>query len=129
MSGLLPRIASSLIASSLIASLLPSLHFALLPLHRTVYSSKWTFLEFEECRMNEVAIHSSANDANLISGHLMEKIIAENLLQRAFSIFFLTQASPGVRNVPAEDVHVDDFTLLNRMLFKYPSDGKWGEHE
>ncbi|KAF6140994.1 hypothetical protein GIB67_006623 [Kingdonia uniflora] len=35
----------------------------------------------------------------------------------------------GVRNVPTEDVHVNDFTLLNRMLYKYPSDGKWGEHE
>ncbi|KAF6165390.1 hypothetical protein GIB67_018834 [Kingdonia uniflora] len=99
---LLPRIASSLTAPSLIASLPPSLHFALLPLLRTVYSSKWAFLEFEECRMNEVVSHSSVNDANLIF---------------------------GVRNVPTEDVHVDDFTLLDRMLYKYPSNGKWEEHE
>jgi hypothetical protein len=24
---------------------------------------------------------------------------------------------------------VDDFTCLGRILYKAPSDGKWGEHE
>lgn len=28
-----------------------------------------------------------------------------------------------------EDVPVDGFTPLGRMLYKAPSDGKWGEHE
>ncbi|GLT87774.1 hypothetical protein SLE2022_058360 [Rubroshorea leprosula] len=48
--------------------------------------------------------------------------------------------SLGVRNaaqrklldelgIPAKDVPVDDFTPLGRMLYKAPSDGKWGEHE
>nr|AEV89962.1 isopentenyl-diphosphate isomerase [Humulus lupulus] len=48
--------------------------------------------------------------------------------------------SPGARNaaqrklldelgIPAEDVPVDQFTPLGRMLYKAPSDGKWGEHE
>ncbi|CAL1385326.1 unnamed protein product [Linum trigynum] len=50
------------------------------------------------------------------------------------------EASLGVRNaaqrklldelgIPAEDVPVDQFMPLGRMLYKAPSDGKWGEHE
>ncbi|KAK8535579.1 hypothetical protein V6N13_082064 [Hibiscus sabdariffa] len=31
--------------------------------------------------------------------------------------------------IPAEDVPVDQFTPLGRMLYKAPSDGIWGEHE
>ncbi|CAA0829596.1 Isopentenyl-diphosphate Delta-isomerase I-chloroplastic [Striga hermonthica] len=31
--------------------------------------------------------------------------------------------------IPAEDVPVNQFTPLGRMLYKAPSDGKWGEHE
>lgn len=31
--------------------------------------------------------------------------------------------------IPAEDVPVDQFTSLGRILYKAPSDGKWGEHE
>ncbi|XP_021896057.1 isopentenyl-diphosphate Delta-isomerase I [Carica papaya] len=31
--------------------------------------------------------------------------------------------------IPAVDVPVDQFTPLGRMLYKAPSDGKWGEHE
>ncbi|XP_061357393.1 isopentenyl-diphosphate Delta-isomerase I [Gastrolobium bilobum] len=31
--------------------------------------------------------------------------------------------------IPAEDIPVDQFTPLGRMLYKAPSDGKWGEHE
>ncbi|CAI9772373.1 unnamed protein product [Fraxinus pennsylvanica] len=31
--------------------------------------------------------------------------------------------------IPAEDVPVDQFTPLGRILYKAPSDGKWGEHE
>lgn len=31
--------------------------------------------------------------------------------------------------IPAEDVPVGHFTPLGRMLYKAPSDGKWGEHE
>nr|AAQ84167.1 isopentenyl pyrophosphate isomerase [Pueraria montana var. lobata] len=110
--------------------------------------------------------------------HLMEKIEAENLLHRAFSVFLfnskyellLQQRSAtkvtfplvwtntccshplyreselieenalGVRNaaqrklldelgIVAEDVPVDQFTPLGRILYKAPSDGKWGEHE
>ncbi|XP_010453803.1 PREDICTED: isopentenyl-diphosphate Delta-isomerase I, chloroplastic-like [Camelina sativa] len=110
--------------------------------------------------------------------HLMEKIEAENLLHRAFSVFLfnskyqllLQQRSKtkvtfplvwtntccshplyreselieekvlGVRNaaqrklldelgIVAEDVPVDEFTPLGRMLYKAPSAGKWGEHE
>nr|XP_016503659.1 PREDICTED: isopentenyl-diphosphate Delta-isomerase I-like [Nicotiana tabacum] len=108
----------------------------------------------------------------------LEKIEAENLLHRAFSVFLfnskyellLQQRSAtkvtfplvwtntccshplyreselieenvlGVRNaaqrklldelgIPAEDVPVDQFTPLGRILYKAPSDGKWGEHE
>lgn len=58
-----------------------------------------------------------------------------------FAFFFFSQLSfQGVRNaaqrklldelgIPAEDVPVDQFTPLGRMLYKAPSDGKWGEHE
>ncbi|OAY34240.1 isopentenyl-diphosphate Delta-isomerase I [Manihot esculenta] len=31
--------------------------------------------------------------------------------------------------IPAEDVPVDQFISLGRILYKAPSDGKWGEHE
>ncbi|KAJ8476352.1 hypothetical protein OPV22_020079 [Ensete ventricosum] len=31
--------------------------------------------------------------------------------------------------IPAEDLPVDQFIPLGRMLYKAPSDGKWGEHE
>ncbi|CAH9051369.1 unnamed protein product [Cuscuta europaea] len=31
--------------------------------------------------------------------------------------------------IPAKDVPVDQFTPLARILYKAPSDGKWGEHE
>ncbi|KAH6812725.1 isopentenyl diphosphate isomerase 1 [Perilla frutescens var. frutescens] len=31
--------------------------------------------------------------------------------------------------IPADDVPVDDFVPLGRILYKAPSDGKWGEHE
>ena len=31
--------------------------------------------------------------------------------------------------IPAEDVPVDQFSPLGRILYKAPSDGKWGEHE
>ncbi|CAH2072612.1 unnamed protein product [Thlaspi arvense] len=115
---------------------------------------------------------------NITVSHLMEKIEAENLLHRAFSVFLfnskyellLQQRSKtkvtfplvwtntccshplyreselieenvlGVRNaaqrklldelgIVAEDVPVNEFTALGRMLYKAPSDGKWGEHE
>lgn len=47
---------------------------------------------------------------------------------------------PGVRNaaqrklldelgIQAEHVPVDQFVPVGRMLYKAPSDGKWGEHE
>ncbi|XP_073013774.1 isopentenyl-diphosphate Delta-isomerase I [Typha latifolia] len=110
--------------------------------------------------------------------HLMEKIEAENLLHRAFSVFLfnskyellLQQRSAtkvtfplvwtntccshplyreselieenflGVRNaaqrklfdelgISADDLPIDQFIPLSRMLYKAPSDGKWGEHE
>ncbi|XP_062144166.1 isopentenyl-diphosphate Delta-isomerase I [Alnus glutinosa] len=52
----------------------------------------------------------------------------------------IEQNALGVRNaaqrklldelgIPAEDVPVDQFIPLGRMLYKAPSDGKWGEHE
>ncbi|KAF3334317.1 isopentenyl-diphosphate Delta-isomerase I-like protein [Carex littledalei] len=31
--------------------------------------------------------------------------------------------------IPAEELPVDEFTPLGRILYKAPSDGKWGEHE
>nr|Q39472.2 RecName: Full=Isopentenyl-diphosphate Delta-isomerase I; AltName: Full=Isopentenyl pyrophosphate isomerase I; Short=IPP isomerase I [Clarkia breweri] len=31
--------------------------------------------------------------------------------------------------IPAEDLPVDQFIPLSRILYKAPSDGKWGEHE
>ncbi|CAH9069702.1 unnamed protein product [Cuscuta epithymum] len=52
----------------------------------------------------------------------------------------IEQNAIGVRNaaqrklldelgIPAKDVPVDQFTPLGRILYKEPSDGKWGEHE
>ncbi|KAJ3671948.1 hypothetical protein LUZ60_008027 [Juncus effusus] len=31
--------------------------------------------------------------------------------------------------IPAEELPVDEFTPLGRIIYKAPSDGKWGEHE
>jgi isopentenyl-diphosphate Delta-isomerase len=31
--------------------------------------------------------------------------------------------------IPAGELPVDEFTPLGRILYKAPSDGKWGEHE
>ncbi|XP_058102514.1 isopentenyl-diphosphate Delta-isomerase I isoform X1 [Magnolia sinica] len=31
--------------------------------------------------------------------------------------------------IPAEDLPIDQFVPVGRMLYKAPSDGKWGEHE
>lgn len=64
-----------------------------------------------------------------------------NLLCHCSFLFtFFHLVLPGVRNaaqrklldelgIPAEDVPVDQFTSLGRILYKAPSDGKWGEHE
>ncbi|CAN1187036.1 Isopentenyl-diphosphate Delta-isomerase II [Linum perenne] len=52
----------------------------------------------------------------------------------------INEESLGVRNaaqrklldelgIPAEDLPVDQFLPLGRILYKAPSDGKWGEHE
>lgn len=59
----------------------------------------------------------------------------EFLLQYHVGLFL-----SGVRNaaqrklldelgIAADDVPVDQFIPLGRMLYKAPSDGKWGEHE
>lgn len=40
-----------------------------------------------------------------------------------------TEEAPGWSGIPAEDVPVDGFIPLDWMLYKAPSDGKWGEHE
>nr|CAB3458231.1 unnamed protein product [Digitaria exilis] len=69
--------------------------------------------------------------------HLMEKIESENLLHRAFSVFLfnskyellLQRKLLDELGIPAEDAPVDQFTPVGRMLYKAPSDGKWGEHE
>ncbi|RRT76163.1 hypothetical protein BHE74_00004784 [Ensete ventricosum] len=85
--------------------------------------------------------------------HLMEKIESQNLLHRAFSVFlfnskyelllqvrvmsslcdeFINAAQRKLLDelgIPAEDLPVDQFIPLGRMLYKAPSDGKWGEHE
>ncbi|KAF6137919.1 hypothetical protein GIB67_041792 [Kingdonia uniflora] len=73
-------------APPLIDSLPPGLHFALLPLLRTAYSSKWTFLI--PCTLTILS-----DCCFLCRGH---------------------------KNVPTEDVHVDEFTLLDCMLYKAP---------
>ncbi|KAK4721807.1 hypothetical protein R3W88_012040 [Solanum pinnatisectum] len=131
----------------------------------------------DECILVDENDHVVGHDTKY-NCHLMEKIEAENLLHRAFSVFLfnskyellLQQRSAtkvtfplvwtntccshplyreselieenalGVRNaaqrklldelgIPAEDVPVDQFTPLGRILYKAPSDGKWGEHE
>lgn len=131
----------------------------------------------DECILVDENDHVVGHDTKY-NCHLMEKIEAENLLHRAFSVFLfnpkfellLQQRSAtkvtfplvwtntccshplyrdselieenalGVRNaaqrklldelgIPAEDVPVDQFIPLGRMLYKAPSDGKWGEHE
>lgn len=40
-----------------------------------------------------------------------------------------TKEASGWSGIPAEDVPVDGFIPLDWMLYKAPSDGKWGEHE
>ena len=63
-----------------------------------------------------------------------------NLAIQLFSQSYVCSNFLGVRNaaqrklldelgIPAEDLPVDKFTPLGRMLYKAPSDGKWGEHE
>ncbi|XP_031479715.1 isopentenyl-diphosphate Delta-isomerase I [Nymphaea colorata] len=131
----------------------------------------------DECILVDEEDHVIGHDSKY-NCHLMEKIEAENLLHRAFSVFLfnskyellLQQRSAtkvtfplvwtntccshplfreselieedclGVRNaaqrklldelgIPAKDLPVDQFVPLGRMLYKAPSDGKWGEHE
>ncbi|RZR85356.1 hypothetical protein BHM03_00012332 [Ensete ventricosum] len=58
----------------------------------------------------------------------------------AHQVLFLRVNYPGVRNaaqrklldelgIPPEDLPVDEFIPLGRILYKAASDGKWGEHE
>ena len=67
------------------------------------------------------------------------KLTCPNLWSLLIMVF-CSLSSPGARNaaqrklldelgIPPEDVPVDQFTPLGRMLYKAPSDGKWGEHE
>ncbi|MQL72283.1 hypothetical protein Taro_004607, partial [Colocasia esculenta] len=57
-----------------------------------------------------------------------------------YKMYDMISLNPGVRNaaqrklldelgIPAEHLPVDEFVPLGRMLYKAPSDGKWGEHE
>ncbi|OAY79810.1 Isopentenyl-diphosphate Delta-isomerase II [Ananas comosus] len=57
-----------------------------------------------------------------------------------FSLTACSFYSKGVRNaaqrklldelgIPSEDLPIEQFIPLGRMLYKAPSDGKWGEHE
>ncbi|RWW51931.1 hypothetical protein BHE74_00041671 [Ensete ventricosum] len=59
---------------------------------------------------------------------------------KAHQVLFLRVNYPGVRNaaqrklldelgIPPEDLPVDEFIPLGRILYKAASDGKWGEHE
>ncbi|NP_001289822.2 isopentenyl diphosphate isomerase [Solanum lycopersicum] len=131
----------------------------------------------DECILVDENDHVVGHDTKY-NCHLMEKIEAENLLHRAFSVFIfnskyelllqqrsatkvtfplvwtntccshplyreselIEENSLGVRNaaqrklldelgIPGEDVPVDQFIPLGRILYKAPSDGKWGEHE
>ncbi|ERN01913.1 hypothetical protein AMTRI_Chr06g175210 [Amborella trichopoda] len=131
----------------------------------------------DECILVDEQDHVIGHDSKY-NCHLMEKIEAENLLHRAFSVFLfnskyelllqqrsatkvtfplvwtntccshplyrqaelIEENSLGVRNaaqrklfdelgIPPEDLPVDQFVPLGRMLYKAPSDGKWGEHE
>ena len=67
-------------------------------------------------------------------------VLDDLLIHQEFSLTFMVNYFPGVRNaaqrklldelgIPAEDVPLDQFTPLGRILYKAPSDGKWGEHE
>lgn len=62
------------------------------------------------------------------------------IMQIAVANISLHLAVSGVRNaaqrklldelgIHAKDVPVDKFIPLGRILYKAPSDGKWGEHE
>ncbi|KAL1322448.1 hypothetical protein HN51_067445 [Arachis hypogaea] len=131
----------------------------------------------DECILVDENDHVVGHDSKY-NCHLMEKIEAENLLHRAFSVFLfnskyelllqqrsgtkvtfplvwtntccshplyreselIEEDALGVRNaaqrklldelgIVAEDVPVDQFLPLGRILYKAPSDGKWGEHE
>ena len=64
----------------------------------------------------------------------------DNLIVKITSSEALLYFQSGVRNaaqrklydelgIVAADAPVDDFTFLGRILYKAPSDGKWGEHE
>jgi isopentenyldiphosphate isomerase len=62
--------------------------------------------------------------------------VASTLLNAIRNLYF----GSGVRNaaqrklfdelgIQSEDLPVDQFIPLGKMLYKAPSDGKWGEHE
>ncbi|XP_030546290.1 isopentenyl-diphosphate Delta-isomerase I-like [Rhodamnia argentea] len=60
------------------------------------------------------------------------KFIAENALGNRAYIGARNAAQRKLLDevgIPAEDVPVDEFIPLGRMLYEAPSDGKWGEHE
>ncbi|CAL9762855.1 unnamed protein product [Musa acuminata subsp. burmannicoides] len=66
---------------------------------------------------NTCCSHPLYRESELISENYLG---ARNAAQRKLS---------DELGIPAEDLPVDQFIPLGRMLYKAPSDGKWGEHE
>ncbi|CAD5177987.1 unnamed protein product [Musa acuminata subsp. malaccensis] len=67
---------------------------------------------------NTCCSHPLYRESELISENYLGR--ARNAAQRKLS---------DELGIPAEDLPVDQFIPLGRMLYKAPSDGKWGEHE
>ncbi|XP_014660125.1 isopentenyl-diphosphate Delta-isomerase I isoform X1 [Setaria italica] len=96
---------------------------------------------------NTCCSHPLYRESELIQENYLgtlQKILQTEIVCFRFSFSLcnndLTFCSSGTRNaaqrklldelgIPAQDAPVDQFTPVGRMLYKAPSDGKWGEHE
>ncbi|WOL17935.1 hypothetical protein Cni_G26728 [Canna indica] len=93
---------------------------------------------------NTCCSHPLYRESELIEENYLG--LSESQLLQIFCFLILLTALtvtfswPGVRNaaqrklfdelgIPADDLPVNQFTPLGRILYKAPSDGKWGEHE
>ncbi|KAF6145564.1 hypothetical protein GIB67_037597 [Kingdonia uniflora] len=95
----------------------PTLHLRIRILNSLLRSQFWVcdksnnlFVDKSSRKLSEIV--EQAKRREKVPSHSLyrdSELIQENYL--------------GAQNVLAEDVHVDEFTLLDRMLYKAPSDG------
>ena len=79
-------------------------------------------------------------EKHMLQPYRESELIEENYLGITFSVYSFCYFLTGVRNaaqrklldelgIPSDELPVNEFIPLGRILYKAPSDGKWGEHE